>query len=205
MPITKPITGTVGWDDEVNATIDRANDLETLGYYPLSGYGMHSASCAPDTASGSSQLLSWMVRVWVASTLSISTVAVPVSTVGTVSTGGFNAFAIYSDDGTSLLGQTNDDDAFWTTVGWRTKALTSTIAASSTGRFVRVIINLQGWTTGPTVAGVLAGGGSEPGYTINGAHRRSAYILSPYTSFPASIDPSSVGSTTNYVPLLFLG
>ena len=48
MAITKPPTGTVGWDDEVNAVIDRVNDMDTIGHYPLSAYGMHSASSNPD-------------------------------------------------------------------------------------------------------------------------------------------------------------
>jgi len=208
MAITKPPTGTVGWDDEVNAVIDRVNDMDTIGHYPLSAYGMHSASSNPDNTTLVTTFGPWMVRIWVPSGNAITKVGQVVTTVGEVGAGGLNGFAIYSDDGTSQIGLTANDETVWTTLGLRSLNLGTPIAAATTGRFVRVVANVQGFTSAPVVPFVVAAGSSEPGYTLNGnltTMRRSAY-LAPYSgSFPSSITPSSIGTSTNYLPLLFLG
>lgn len=203
MTITKPTTGSTGWDDEVNAAIDRVNDIDALGYYPLTGYGsFHSASCNPTDVSSTGTLSGgWTARIWMKGGL-------PITRVGTIvlaaASGdiGFNAFAIYSDDGTSLLGQTADDATFWTTAGIRSINLVTPIAASATGRFVRIMM-ANAFTTVPSIGYCVTA--NNPG-VINGTglQRRSVFHAG-VSSFASTIDPTSLGTATEFLPLFFLG
>lgn len=203
MPITKPTTGTTGWDDEVNAAIDRVNDLDAVGYYPLTGYGsFHSATCAVEDVTTTGALGGgWMVRMWVKSGMTITRAGMIITGAASGDTG-FNAFAVYNDDGTSLLGQTADDATFWTSTGVRSINLTSTIAASSSGRFVRVLLS-NSFTSVPSTAFCVVA--SNPAI-VNGTGlaRRSA-VSSSVGSFSSTIDPTTLGTTSEFLPLIFLG
>jgi hypothetical protein len=178
--------------------------------YPLlEGYGFHSTSVDPAAAAGDSTFASWMVRVWVPAGKVITTIGQPVALAGTV-TGAtdLDAWAVYSDNGSSLLGQTANVPSFWTTVGMRTASLLAPVAAQGAGRFVRVLANLSTFSAAPHVAYFIAGG-SSPTYSINGnpatLQRRTAATSSYAGSWPSSISPASLGTALQYLPLVFLG
>lgn len=207
MPFTKPTTGTTGWDVNLNQVIDRASDLDTNCYFPLSAYGAHSATAPVETAQSGSDLTSWQVRLWVPSNQAITKVIVPLWGAGVVGSGGLNAVAIYNDAGSTLLGQTASATSLWTTLGWSSANLTASIAAATTGRFVRAVINIEGLTTAPKCAYAVVINNDTIGYVLNGASgpRRSATKSAYSGSFPSTIDPSALGNPTSFIPLLMLG
>lgn len=173
--------------------------------YPLSGYGFHSATCAGESATVQSTFGSWHLRVWVPAGNPIATAGMVVTVAGTVGAGGLNAVAIYSDDGQILLGQTVDDDNFWASTGLRTVAMQAAIPAAI-GRFVRVIVNIDGYSSVPNVAYAVPA--DTAGATINGTgslQRRSAFRSAYVGSFPATVDPNSLGTPTNFLPFVVLG
>ena len=181
------------------------------GIYPLAGYGFHSATCAPESAAVQSTFsnLGWHLRVWVPPNQAITQVGMVVTFPGILVTSGLNGFAIYSDDGATKLGESENADDLWTVAGLRTVAMASTVAAVASGRFVRVVVNSTGYNGSSDIAQIayaLVAGGS-PGAVLNGVAggtRRTAF-LSSLSSWPATIDPDTLGTATAYLPFLVLG
>jgi hypothetical protein len=175
--------------------------------YPLEeGYGFHSASASPDVAKGTSWFSGWQVRIWVPAHKAISKVGIFVSAAaaGTATLAGF---AIYSDDGQTLLGQATSGSAFQTT-GLPEMSLVTPIVAQATGRFVRVLVTNNYSPTSPECTFMIEGG-PVGGVISNSVSVRSAYF-SPLSSFPASFNPStgaglSGWTRTNYLPIILLG
>lgn len=181
--------------------------LTTQGsIYPLEGYGFHSATCAGTEAMTQSSWSSWHTRIWVPANKDIVKVGMVVVIAGVVGAGGLNAFAVYSDSGQSLLGQTPDTDNFWATAGLRELTLLSAVAAASSGRFVRVIANIDGYNSAPSVPYCTPA--ESGGATLNGTgslQRRTAFKSAYIGSFPATIDPDTLGTPTNFLPFILLG
>jgi hypothetical protein len=188
-------------DADLRITALEANQ----GVYPLAGYGFHSASCLPESVTTPSTIAGWHLRVWVPPNQEITKVGMPVTTAGTLGAGGLNGFAIYSDDGSVKLGETDNDDTLWSVFGMRTATVATPIAALTTGRFVRVLVNVEGYADAPWVGYALTVG--DIGLTLNGpaaGSRRSAFTSS-LSSWPSTIAPDSLGTASNYLPFVVLG
>lgn len=179
--------------------------LSSNEIYPLEGYGFHSATCSGESTNVQSPFSSWHVRVWVRAGKPVVKVAMVVTTAGVVGVGGLNAFSFYTDDAQQMIGVTPIMNDFWAATDLRELYLQSPIPASENGRFIRVLPNVDGYSSAPSVAYVVPVGNS--GATINGPgiRRRSAF-KNPYaSSFPSSFDPGSLGTPTNFLPLILLG
>lgn len=177
--------------------------LDGAELHPLSGRGYHSASVELGSVRASSSFAAWHTRIWVPATKAITKVGMVITAAGTLGAGGLNGFAFYADDGATKLGESLDDDNFWAVTGERSVNMQANIAAQSTGRFVRCLANVEGYSVGPSVAFAQA----QHSAVFNGSatlQRRSAFT-SPVSSWPATINPDTLGTPTEFLPLIFLG
>lgn len=177
------------------------------GYYPPEGYGCFALSGAVEATRyytiGSGDFFG--ARVWVPAGKAITTIAAPVVAGSYNGTGTPNQFVVYEDDGQTRY-LTPDDSTLWGTSGWQSGALTTPIAAASTGRFVRVFLMIQGYSNvgvhfpvnADNVANAMAGGiGSAS------TQRRATYQGGVATP-PATINPVTFGGALGYMPLVGL-
>lgn len=177
--------------------------LDGAELHPLSGRGYHSASVELGAVRASSSFAAWVTRIWVPANKAITLVGMVITAAGTLGAGGLNGFAFYTDDGATKLGESLDADTFWAVAGERTVAMAANIAAQATGRFVRCLANVEGYSAGPSVAFAQA----QHSAVFNGTatlQRRSAFT-SPVSSWPATINPDTLGTPTEFLPLIFLG
>lgn len=176
--------------------------------YPLYGYGdWHSASCVGEHAQTQSSFSSWHLRIWISPGKPIVRFGMAITGAGVPAAGTWlNKVAIYEDDGQTFLGTSDDLVSMFSTAGPRSTVFPAEIPGDPAREFIRLIINLDGWNTSPSVNYTVPGG--DQGYSINGAgplQRRSAF-KSPYAgSFPAAIDPNTLGTPTNFLPFVVLG
>lgn len=148
----------------------------------------------------------WGARLWIPGGKAITKVYVAVRVAGTHDgTTNPNRIAVYEDTGAAIVGTTADTPSIFTGgVGWRGAALTTPIAAQSSGRFVYVLMISRGMTNlqipfpnnANDANGPFFSIGPETGYD----HRRSFYVNSQ-TDLPASFNPVSYGTATSYIPL----
>lgn len=188
-------TGGLGWSAMPNSQI-----------YPLEGYGFHSACVSLEAGNQTGWFAGWQVRVWVPAFKVITKAAIFVTTAAT-GTATLAGFAVYSDDGQTLLGQAVDNNVFLAT-GLPEVALASPIAAQDTGRFVRVLVS-SNYSANPECIFALDGGPASGIIWNSGSVIRAAFF-NPVSSFPASFDPStgsvfSGWTPTNYMPIILLG
>ena len=174
--------------------------------YPLEGYGFHSACVSLEAGNQTGWFAGWQVRVWVPAFKAITKAAIFVTTAAT-GTATLAGFAVYSDDGQTLLGQAVDNNVFLAT-GLPEVALASPIAAQNTGRFVRVLVS-SNYSANPECIFVLDGGPASGVIWNSGPAIRAAFF-NPVSSFPALFDPStgaafSGWTPTNYMPIILLG
>lgn len=174
--------------------------------YPMSTrYGYITASAPPENALGAGQFAGFRVSVAVPSGKAITNVGTFITTAGTLGTTGLNAFSVWSDDGTTMLGSTASTDSQWASTGVLTKPLQTPIAAFSTQTFVWVLANTGGYSVNPYFACTIAAGNDSNHGLLNPAsgQMRTAYFNS-MASWPASFNPNTQGTLTNYLPWVFL-
>lgn len=169
--------------------------------YPLGAYGFVSASGPMENFTANSTFNNWTVRMFVPGGKAVTAVLVAVNTAGTLGAGGLNGFAVYSDDGTAQLGITPTDNRLWDSVGWRTASLGMPIAAQSADAYVRVVVAVNGYTASPYIPYAVIG--ASDGLFLNRQSRRTAY-LGGLSVFPASFNPATYGTLTNYLPFIGL-
>jgi hypothetical protein len=133
---------------------------------------------------------------------------VAVSSAGVYgATGKPNMFRLYDSAG-ALLASSADDPTLFTTAGWRSLVLDSTIVAGSAPRSVYLGMIVGGQSSlqlfYPTAASLV--GSPADGNVLNGgpAVRRRGFYLSGQSALPASFDPTSAGTVTAYMPLVGL-
>jgi hypothetical protein len=133
---------------------------------------------------------------------------VAVSSAGVYgATGKPNQFKLYDSAG-ALLASSADDPTLFTTAGWRSLVLDSTIVAGSAPRSVYLGMIVGGQSSlqlfYPTAASLV--GSPADGNVLNGgpAVRRRGFYLSGQSALPASFDPTSAGTVTAYMPLVGL-
>lgn len=177
--------------------------------YPLRAYGFSSVSGDIGTFQTNSTLGSWRVRMYVPAGELAVAAGVFINTVGTVTTGGVNGFALYTDDGQTRIGTTPSDDNLYTVGGWVFKDFDTGLTDNPDGQFVQLLIAINGYSVPPSVPFAQVGGTGTAtysvfsgGYVVLG-HRRSA--IASLSSFPASFDPATHGTLTEYIPLVALG
>lgn len=193
-----------------NAVVDTTDIRLTnqFGYYPPQAYGFFSMSTLPELVNQGSSDSSgdaFFVRMWVPAGQAINGVSTYVKTAGTVGGGGVNGFAIYTDAGV-LVDSTPSDNTLWSTIGWRSKAFSTPIAAQSSGRFVYTAFLINGYSGGPTMSfstiadaqfGILSGG-----YT--GVTSRRVFYQTGLSAFPSSFNPATFGTTTGFIAIFGL-
>lgn len=174
--------------------------------FPLSGYGLLTASDDPLLFQNSSALASGTVfgaRCWVPANTALSHLAVAIRTGGTYSSSAVpNQLGIYDDAGTQLQVSPNDN-TMWTTAGWYSGAIT-TVAAQATGRFVYILYILGGFAgvNAPYALGANDSNAPFMGLGVTNAGNRRAFYLNGQTALPASFNPTTVGTNTGFVPLV---
>jgi hypothetical protein len=138
----------------------------------------------------------------------ITAAGVFLNSPGTLGAGGLNGFAVFSDDGQTLLGSTPTDNNLFATGGWRFKDMSVQIPEQDTDRFVQVLIAHNGYDVSPSTPYTIIGGTGTATYSVfsggynNSGHRRSAFAS--ISSFPSSLDPATHGTLTEYMPLVAL-
>ena len=171
-------------------------------FYPLEEYGYHSASDNLAAFRDSSPLdVIFFERHFVPAGEPIAKIATLVKTAGTrgAGAGGLNGFAIYSDDGQTLLFSSTNDDDMWNVAGEVVKLLSEAIPPQSTDKFYRCAMSCRGYDTPP---GMNFATGCSAFTDLGG--RRAFY--STATSWPASFNPATYGSSAGgYLPLILLG
>lgn len=174
--------------------------------FPLSGYGLRAASGDPlqwMAVAGLSNNTLFLARTWIPAGTPITNLWCAVRDAGVHdgSTAG-NRLGLYTDAGT-LVDQTPDDPTLWTSNGWRGGALVGgAVAPQGAGRFVYISPLARGMTTPANIPFPSGATDSQIAWFGTGlqTHRR-AIILSA-SSFPASFDPASAGSSTTFVPMV---
>jgi hypothetical protein len=168
--------------------------------YPLAAYGLKATSVAIEdgTVNGApgAGVAVWQ-RVRVPQGTPITGAAMFVESAGSTPGGGIQGFAVYEEDGT-LAGSSTTDNAIFTSTGWRSKALTTPIAAQPDGRFVYVafVSNLGSAPTLTSAADAKALNGA-----VGGGNRRCFYAAS-VTSWPGTITVSSHGTLSTQTNLI---
>lgn len=184
-----------------------ALDAELQPGYPQTEYGIKASSIRIDEIDSIAGTVTVntieIYRVYVPANTLITGACCVVGTAG-VTPGAANAsgFALYTDDGSSRLAITANDYTLFTTAGLRFKAFTGTVAAQSTGRFLRVAM-IHTCTTAPKFGVGLSMSTAILNTIIpSGTHRRGVFATAT-TAFPTSFTASTFGTLDN--PMLFLG
>ena len=159
------------------------------------------ALCDHDSATSIDTLIG--TRVWVPANQAINSISTYVSAGGTLAEGCMNGFAVYTG-GCVFVGSTVSNNNLWSSTGWRTGTFASAIAAQSTGRFVYVCSLVVGYSAPPTVLWHDLENEALAGPTLATSNKRSFYNGGGTTSFPASFNPATIGTTNSFIPLFGL-
>lgn len=174
---------------------------DQVGYYPPQAYGFFAATAPPFLASSLDTFANiYITRAWIPAGNAITTLAMCITSAGTLSGGGANRFIVYDDDG-QPIGETTIDNTMWSTAGWMTRNLTTPIASQNTGRCIYVGCSSQGYSTPPTIVYHVCGGASALGGIGLNANKRHN-MWNGVNSLPASFDPNSYASGSTYVPVI---
>ncbi len=196
-------SGVAGLDS--NARVPHTQ-LPTFGdpYYPIQEYGFFTASTGIEAAKDKSTMGGfYFARIFIPAGKAIGVAATVVTDAGTLGAGGGNCFCVYDDSG-NLVASTPTDDTLWATTGWRIGTFSTPIPAQTADRFVYASPFCVGYSSAPYIpynvvanTALLYTGYNKPN------HRRAFYANAG--SPPASFDPTSYGSDSNYLPFIALG
>lgn len=199
---------TIGQDGTITVQGEELGQGVDSSVYPISEYGFASISTEIGSCKTNSDLSSWRLRMYVPANTPLVAAGVFCNTAGTAGAGGLNGFSVYSDDGQTQLASTPTDDTLYATGGWRFKDFSVPMASRSTAYFVNLLIAINGYLAAPsTIYAVIGGSGGNTYSVYSGGygkpnHRRSAFAT--ISSFPASFNPASHGTITEYMPLAAL-
>ncbi|HSW81288.1 MAG TPA: hypothetical protein VLG40_02725 [Candidatus Saccharimonas sp.] len=181
--------------------------VQNTGVYPLSAYGFFTATAAVESCTQVSTLSGiFFGRVFVPAGKAINGIGTVITTAGTVGAGGENSFAVYTDAGV-LVQQTTTTNTLWTTTGWVTQTFGTPIASQGSDRYVYVSAISNGYSAAANtmyaVFGNTAGAAMSGGYGMSATAGRRAFYNGA-SSWPASFDPTTYGTLSNYLPLIAL-
>jgi len=186
--------GPVGGQGIPGPTGPKGDPGASSGTYPLSEAGFIAASSSLDSAFIGSSVGSWVSRVGIPEGKPITKVWAAISAVGSAASG-YNAFAIYDDDG-DLVQKTASDPAVFGTMGWRGLPLLAPIPAESETRFVHIAVATDSGSQ------CLYATAPVPGFYNGIGTRRRSWYVPGRDSFPSHIDVQLEGSTPSYVMLM---
>jgi hypothetical protein len=189
------------------ATASGGAAVQNTGVYPLSAYGFFTASAAVESCTQISTLGGvFFARIFVPAGKAINGIGTVITTAGTVGGGGENSFAVYTDAGV-LVQQTTTTNSLWTTTGWVTQTFGTPIAAQGSDRYVYASTIVTGYSAAPNtvfaVFGSTSGAAMSGGYGLSATTGRRAFY-NTVSSWPASFDPTTYGTLSNYLPLVAL-
>lgn len=182
--------------------------VQNTGVYPLSAYGFFTATAAIESFTQQSTLGTgfFFGRIFVPAGKAIAGIGTVITTAGTVGAGGENSFAVYTDAGV-LVQQTTTNNNLWTTTGWVTQTFGTPIASQGSDRYVYASAVVTGYTALPNamyaVFGSTSGAAMSGGYGLSATAGRRAFYNGG-SSWPASFDPTTYGTLSNYLPLVAL-
>jgi len=174
--------------------------------FPLSGYGLLVASDEPAFFQNPSGLTNGTVfgaRCWVPANTALSHLTAAVKTGGTYSASAVpNQLGVYDDTGVQLQA-TTDDNTLWTTAGWTSRTIT-TVAAQATGRFVYILYILGGFTgvVVPYAVGATDADAPWLAFAVSNSGNKRCFYLNGQSALPASFNPTTVGTSTGFIPLV---
>ncbi|MGA4942140.1 hypothetical protein [Streptomyces cinereoruber] len=191
-------------DNRITAAVDRIGAAEARLDYNPTDQGLISWTFDPATnitaqsALTSGQL--YMVRLAVRSAATVSTVVVPVGTAGSSLTAGQSLVGLYSSTGT-LLAQSADQSASWTSTGAKSVPLASPVSVTAGYYVVGVMSN------GTTPPSLLRGSNASIGagfanIGLSTADSRFSTHGAGLTALPSSV---SMGSRTPATAAMWVG
>ena len=170
------------------------------GVFPLSGYGLKTATFHPDDITTSSSIDSGAGRIFVPAGVSLTGVRRWITTTATITenSGELNGYALYSDDGSTRLAQTANT-GIWTPDGYKNVAFTLPLAASSVDRFLWLC-----WSIRISGGGVNAYYHQFPSTTFpnpSGYRRTMWSMASTYgsTTWPSTVNFATAGNDQSYM------
>lgn len=207
--LTREAIGTDGqvlMADSTQTTGVKWSNVNAGTVFPLSGYGLLVASDEPAFFQNPSPLTNATVfgaRCWVPANTALSHLTAAVKTGGTYSASAVpNQLGIYDDTGAQLQ-VTADDNTLWATAGWASRSIT-TVPAQTTGRFVYILYILGGFT-GVVVPYALGGNDTNAPwlvFNVSNAGNKRAFYLNGQSTLPASFNPTTIGTSTGFLPLV---
>lgn len=175
--------------------------------YPPSGYGLVAISIDPDACQGSAGINNELrfTRLFIPAGKSFSKLWAGVRTAGVWDSATTpNQLLLYSDAGV-LLDSTPNDGTLWAGTGWRGGTLSGGAqAAQAADRYVYVAWSIRGMTTPPVMPFPPSANDSNATFAavgVAGGNRRCFYAAGT-SSPPASIDPTSYGTSTCFIPVV---
>lgn len=199
---------TIAQDGSITVQGQQLGQSVDSSIYPISEYGFASLSVDIGACQTNSDLSSWRVRMYVPANTPLVAAGVFCNTAGTPGVGGLNGYSVYSDDAQTQLASSPTDNNLYATGGWRFKDFSSPVAAQSDPYFVQLLIAINGYVAAPSTLYSICGGSGGNTYSVYSGgynkpnHRRS--VFATISSFPASFDPTSHGTITEYMLLAAL-
>lgn len=199
----KNFTGTLQHNGAAVVDTNDARLTDQTGYYPPQAYGFFATSSLPRHTNDQSTFFGiFLARMWIPAGKAITTVAAYVTTAGTVGGGGENSFAVYDDNGT-FIASTPSNNNLWSVTGLVQASFSTPIPAQSAGRFVYVACMCNGYSSSPYILYAATLGNSiTGGIGLPSGKRHGMYASA--SSYPASFDSTTYGSSSNYLPFIGL-
>lgn len=205
MAVRRPLVTIAGQTQELPAADTTPNDINPNNV--LSRWGLVAATAYPALLTGASTYATSfysLQRVFVPAGVAIAGVAAVVRTAsGTTASTGQTGFAVYEITNSTtctLAASTTTDATLFGTLGWRRKALGSTVAAQSVGREVYVGVACSVTATAPAFS---ASGIGAPSTQVDGtAMYMATFTGSALSSWTSTITYTSL---TNDTAMMLVG
>jgi hypothetical protein len=180
-----------------------SDGLAGVGVYPISGYGLISASGEPLSFFGSGAIgnnQAWLTRLWMPAGYAITNLFCAVRVGGTYSASSTpNQLALFDDSG-NLISKTPDDSTLWTVAGWRGGAISAPVPAG-VGRYVYIGL-ITGGMSNLFIANPQNAADNHASFFATGPgdnHKRCIYANATSLS---SFNPVTYGTGNAYIPLV---
>jgi hypothetical protein len=178
--------------------------VPTSGAFPLSAYGFVAASGPLEAFTSVSTFdgkTMFVALAYVPAGVAIARVGTVFKNIGTFSPAqGPQRVAVYEQNGT-LAGSSVDDQTLWSVQGWRFGTLAVPVPAQAAGRLVYAAILTNGYANS-NIAYNVTNYSDVVNTGLTALHR--VMFSNAFTDLPASINPATFGTVTNFLPLIAL-